>query len=391
MRHAAGQGLLLAATPLWILTAAVPDESIAVCEEWIADMRRGGSLVPLAVVHIYRGAAWLRCGDLAEAETDFREALRLAALAGASVGTVSFSAFLAESLLEQGRTDEAIAVLDTVQVPTPLPAVGQWFSPLRARARVWRAQGRHQEALQAALAAGQRYAEHAGGCNPAIVAWRSEAALCLHALGRVEEARRYAAEEVELARRWGAAYATGRALRVAGLVTPGPAGRGLLKEAVSLLQPSTARLEYAKALIDLGAALRRGNNRLAARTHLTEGLDLAYHCGAGALVDQARTELRAAGARPRRPAATGPDALTPSERRVADLAAHDLTNRQIAQQLFVTVKTVEVHLSAIYRKLGITRRSQLRTSLATPDRLAPARSAGTVHASPYGPGITPET
>ena len=61
---------------------------------------------------------------------------------------------------------------------------------------------------------------------------------------------------------------------------------------------------------------------------------------------------------------SGPGALTPSERRIAALAADGLTNRDIAQQLFVTPKTVEVHLSAVYRKLGIASRRALGSALA---------------------------
>jgi DNA-binding NarL/FixJ family response regulator len=166
-----------------------------------------------------------------------------------------------------------------------------------------------------------------------------------------------------LAHRWGAPFALGRALRVAGLVTPGTAGLDLLREAVEVLHKSPAQLEYAKALIDFGAALRRGNARVDARPHLAAGLDLAIKCGATPLIERAGTELRAAGARPRTVAPSGPDSLTPSEKRVADLAARDFSNRQIAQQLFVTTKTVEVHLSSVYRKLGITGRNKLRNEL----------------------------
>ena len=123
-------------------------------------------------------------------------------------------------------------------------------------------------------------------------------------------------------------------------------------------------LEHARTLVDLGAALRRLGHRSDARPPLAAGLDQAVRCGATALAQRARTELQATGARPRRLLVTGRDALTPSERRIATLAAEGRSNRDIAQTLFVTTKTVETHLSRTYRKLDITGRTQLSSALA---------------------------
>ena len=94
-------------------------------------------------------------------------------------------------------------------------------------------------------------------------------------------------------------------------------------------------------------------------------LDLAEVCGAAPLVQQVRTELRTAGFRPRRDRLTGVDALTPSERRVAELAADGASNRDVAQHLFITTKTVEVHLTSAYRKLGVNRRVELAKALSS--------------------------
>jgi DNA-binding CsgD family transcriptional regulator len=126
---------------------------------------------------------------------------------------------------------------------------------------------------------------------------------------------------------------------------------------------SPARLEHAKSLAALGAALRLDRQPTAARAPLRDAVELAERCGAAGLAEHARAELAAAGGRPRRWAVTGSAALTPSERRVADLAAAGLTNRRIAQRLGVTPKTVEVHLSSAYRKLGVTSRRQLAAAL----------------------------
>jgi len=125
-----------------------------------------------------------------------------------------------------------------------------------------------------------------------------------------------------------------------------------------------APLEHARALVDLGAALRRVGRRVDAREPLREGIEIAGRLGAAALAQRAHTELVATGARPRRLALHGVGALTPSERRIGQLAADQLTNREIAQALFVTEKTVEMHLTNVYRKLEISTRTELPEALA---------------------------
>ena len=130
-----------------------------------------------------------------------------------------------------------------------------------------------------------------------------------------------------------------------------------------MLFRSPARVELARALADYGAALRRAGQRTQARTVLEQGLDVAHHCGARRIAAQAREELVAAGAKPRREAITGRDALTASELRVARLAAAGRTNREVAQSLFITTKTASAHLTRVYRKLGVTRRNQLAQAL----------------------------
>jgi DNA-binding CsgD family transcriptional regulator len=154
------------------------------------------------------------------------------------------------------------------------------------------------------------------------------------------------------------------ALRVQGLLVGGQAGVADLRAAVEALGRSEGRLEHARALIDLGAAIRRDGQRAEARRRLGEGYALAAECGSARLVARARAELAAAGARPRRTALTGAAALTPSERRVATIAAGGAMNREIAQTLFVTEKTVETHLGHAYAKLGVHSRHELEAALA---------------------------
>jgi DNA-binding CsgD family transcriptional regulator len=263
-------------------------------------------------------------------------------------------------LLERSDVAEAAALLDPLAI-SDHPAGAYFLHAAReSRARLRLAQGQAAEAVEELLALG-RDLEAIGVCNPSIAPWRSLAATALLRVGRGEQARSLAEEEVALARRWGAPRALGIALRVQGLAV---GDVEVLAEAARVLEGSAARLEHARALAELGGALRRAGRRVDAREPLRAAVELAQACGAAALAEAARTELIASGAKPRREALSGADSLTPSERRVATLAAEGMTNRDIAQRLFVTPKTVEVHLSSAYRKLGIGSRTQLVTALA---------------------------
>jgi DNA-binding CsgD family transcriptional regulator len=199
--------------------------------------------------------------------------------------------------------------------------------------------------------------------HPNFVPWQPLVALALHRLGRTDEAREQISEAVGTARRFRAPRAEGIALRVTGLIE---GSVDTLAEAVAVLEPTPARLEHARALLDLGAALRRANHRTDARQPLEQGRSMATACGATALATTARIELAAAGVRVRGPAVTGVDALTPAERRIADLAAAGSSNREIAQTLFITPKTVENHLGGAYRKLSVAGRVELGQVLHPP-------------------------
>ncbi len=204
-----------------------------------------------------------------------------------------------------------------------------------------------------------------GGANPLASRWRSHTAMALLSLGDADSARRLAAEDIERAQRWGLAGGIGAALRVAALAEGGDTVVERLREAASVHEHSPARLEYARTLTDLGAALRRGNSRAEARGILQQALQLADACGARAIAQRARTELRAAGGRSSDPDAEGVAQLTASERRVAELAAQGQSNPEIAQTLFVTRKTVETHLGHVYRKLDIAGRGELDRALSS--------------------------
>jgi DNA-binding CsgD family transcriptional regulator len=346
-----------------VLATADQDEAVSGFEAAVADAHRRGSIIAFAAAKAHRAETFLFRGDLHEAEAEARDAFVACDTWGMSAAFPGLLAsFLGESLMEQGRLEEAAAVMsrgEAAEVSEMLRA--DVFLDRRARLHLFR--GDLARGVEEMLDAGRRF-EAVGGRNPAFMPWRSQAALALLQLDRPEEATALAQEELELARVWGAPRALGAALQAAGLVEGGAEGMALLQEAVEVLAGSPAKLEQAKARTELGAALRRANQRAKAREQLRRAVELATICGASPLAARAESELLATGARPRRIALSGVESLTPSERRVAELAAEGPTNREIAQTLFVTPKTVEVHLSSVYRKLGISSRSQLAGALA---------------------------
>ena len=329
----------------------------------IAQARMTGDSGRLALGLATRGWLSLRRGDLGAAEEDARTALAATELPAPPLYRVLNGALLIKTLLDQGEFDpaeEVLAPLDCEAESGSLPAAVLRFA--RGRLRV--GQGRIAEGLEDFLAVGARLTRGMVTC-PGFLPWRSEAALAHLALGDREPAGRLADEELELARAFGTPRVLGVAKRAAGVVAGGDRGASLLREAIDELERGDARLERARALADLGALLRRRNRRTEARELLREALDAAHRSGAKALADQAETELRATGARPRRVVLTGLDSLTASERRIAELAGQGLTNREIAQALFITARTVEGHLTSVFRKLGVDSRDQLPAALAS--------------------------
>jgi DNA-binding CsgD family transcriptional regulator/tetratricopeptide (TPR) repeat protein len=351
--------------PCIVLAQADRDEVLAIYEDALAEAHRRGSTAAFAAAKVFRAQAFVLRGDLAEAEAEAREAFSAGETWATSARFSAHSlAFLADALMEQGKLDDAAAALARAGTDESFDSASMLYLPdSRARLRLLR--GDLAGGLEEMLEAGRRFDE-LGGRNPAFMAWRSQAALALLQLGEQNKAWPLALEELELARTWGAPRALGTALRVAGLVEGGQQGLAHLEEAVGVLADSPAKLEHAKARTELGAALRRANRRSEAREQLRHAVELATICGAAPLAARAETELLATGARPRRIALSGVDSLTPSERRVAQMAAAGRTNREVAQALFVSPKTVEVHLSSVYRKLEIRSRSQLPAALAEP-------------------------
>jgi DNA-binding CsgD family transcriptional regulator len=346
--------------------AGLLDEAVSIFDRAVAQARRRGDVFNVAYLVMWRGYCQTQRGDLRRAVADLKEAIDLAVAHGLRVAWPYNIAFLAQALLEQGDAGEAARIIDQGDFPEqpPLDQVHLvWLRLHRARLRI--ETGSPERGVEELLQVGQTVRLIAYN-NPGSVPWRSSAAEGLRRLGRNEEAHVLAEEELALARRWGDPQAIGAALRVLGLIEGGDTGIGRLREAVEVLAGSQARLEHAHALVDLGAALRRANQRAEARQLLRDGVELAQKLGAFGLSARANEEIAATGARPRKILHSGLDALTPSERRVAQLAADGMSNKEIAQTLFVTIKTVELHLSSAYRKLDISSRTDLEKALMTP-------------------------
>jgi DNA-binding CsgD family transcriptional regulator len=342
------------------------DEAVSIFDQAVAQARRRGDVFNVAFMLMWRGKCQTHRGDLRAAVADLREAIDLCVAHGMLVAWPYTIGALAHALLEQGDADEAARVIDQGDFPEQLPVDQLHFAYFRlSRGRLRIETGSPERGVEELLQVGET-ARPVSHDNPSGIPWRSWAAEGLRRLDRNDEARSLAVEELALARRWGDPRAIGASLRVLGLVDGGEEGIGRLREAVGVLAGSEARLEHARALVDLGAALRRANQRTEARERLREGVDLARRVGAFGLAERANEEIAATGARPRKVLQTGLDALTASERRVAQLAADGMSNKEIAQTLFVTIKTVEVHLSHAYRKLEISSRAQLGQALLTP-------------------------
>ncbi|MDQ3770226.1 MAG: AAA family ATPase [Actinomycetota bacterium] len=323
----------------------------------IAVARRQGSAPAFAFASMNLSEVRRRRGMLREAEADAH-----AGIAAADGWTAKMpAAALAACVLDQGRVADAWEALVAGSLTGPIGPAPPLTEMLMVRMRVRAAAGEREAALvdwQDALGRPVRGAPAASWIENQLVA-----AEALRAGGDAPSARRLAGDALDAARHWDTPGAIGEALRGVARVDDEADTVDVLREAVGLLGRSPARLVHAKALVDLGASLRRRGDRRESRVPLREGLVLADACGAGGLAERARDELVAGGVRVSRHRPGGAALLTASERRIADLAAAGASNAEIAQSLFVTIKTVEMHLTHAYRKLGITKRTELGLAL----------------------------
>jgi len=336
------------------------ERAVEICDATVATYRGQDAAFRAAASYCRAWPLYMQ-GRVAEALTQSKQALDAHPAEWRTYLRSAYGA-IAACHLQIGELDQAEKALSVLGQPDMRDSV-QGLYLLEVRAQLRLAQRRPSEALADATEAGRRLQEELGFDSPGVVPWRSTAALAHIALGDSATARRLAAEELEFARAREVVRVAIRDLRVLGLAEEGQPRLELLREAVDLGAEHPTRLEYINALVDFGAALRRANHRIDAREPLRKALELSERGGIRALVERAGTELRAAGARPRRAMLTGIEALTTSELRVSELAAAGLTTRQIAEALFVSPKTVEFHLRGAYRKLEVNTRAELAEAL----------------------------
>ncbi len=333
-------------------------------EQLIARARSRGSVAGTAIGTCLRVAVRARRGDLPGAGTDVRTAVETGQDHAMALAVPQALYWGVDALTERAELADVAALATGIELDPDLAQTLTGAMLRETRGRLALAAADLDTARVELRAAAATYkALHL--LNPNGLCWRSALALAI-AGEDPAQAQRLAASELADAWRLGFARPAGIALRTLGVLEGGERGRSRLRQAAVVLAGSYARLEHARALVELGAALRRANQRAAARQPLRSGLDLACRCGATRLAERAMAELHATGARPRRAVLTGPEALTASEWRVAEMAASGISNPHIAQALFVTLNTVEGHLRHAYQKLSISSRTQLPAALRHP-------------------------
>lgn len=362
------QGVTMGAAELAVQALTWCDrlsEAAAFIDRVAADLQEDAGPSARILVAMSRCEFAYRSGDLPTAIEAGRDSLDLLAASRGNARVAPATAALVRALVEAAQTDEAARLLALPDC-SRLEPDRQWTPLLEARARLSFARGHFDAALHDLLECGRRQSAWRRD-NPAVLPWRSLAAHAHLALGEHGPAERLAQEELDRARDFGAPRALGTSLRAAGCAARGPRGRRLLEESVDLLEQAEAPVEQARSLIELATVRHEAGHTRLARELAHRGLHLAQQCSAVSLSTQALSGLRDFGARPRTRCTVGVQALTAGERRVAALAATGLTNREIAQKLFITQRTVENHLTNGFRKLGIAGRRQLPEAVQSLD------------------------
>jgi DNA-binding CsgD family transcriptional regulator len=325
---------------------------------------RGSVLATLSSLG-FRASLESRAGRLAAAEASLDAAIELVRQSELNLmALATFLQFGIDAVAERTALGPIGDMIETLELPEPFGRTASGAMFLDVRAAVLAARGDRAGAL-AALREGATMLRPLR-FGPRFDYWGSRLALALPDSER-EEALRLAEEEVGAAAALDSPRAEGAALRAFGALRGGEEGIELLRDSVARLEACPSPVEKARSLGELGAALRRANRRSEGRERLREATEIAQRCGAQRLEARLGEELRVAGGKPRRRALSGPESLTPAEQRVAAAAATGATNREIGQQLFVSLRTVEMHLTNAYRKLEISSRAELATAIGAAD------------------------
>ncbi|MFJ2862044.1 ATP-binding protein [Kitasatospora sp. NPDC087314] len=302
------------------------------------------------------GLARFRRGLLAEAEDFLRRALRLSERIGPKL-PLAWDAVgvLVDTLLARGRVDEAWDLAAEFGFHPPYHATAMVLPDAPSLyGKLLIAKKRHAGAAAALTEAGAQL-EARGWHNTVWAPWAGHLAIAL-AADEPDRAREYAQKAVQDARTFGTASAIGTALRLNAQIEDGQQAVELLEQAVMYLGQSPAGYEHAVALVDLGAALRRVGRLEDAQEHLYQGIELAQHCSAEGLVEQARRELANYGLRPNRLGLRDfretLETLSQPEWEVANLAVQGVPPQRIADELGVHLSLVNRRLAAVYRKAG---------------------------------------
>ncbi|MBT1187275.1 AAA family ATPase [Streptomyces sp. CJ_13] len=322
-----------------------------------------------AVMQAMRAHMALRRGELAQTRRLAEEALEQLPPHGWGVGIGIPLAALIEARTAMGDHEAAAALVDH-PVPEQMLLTRYGLHYVYARGRHQLATGRHHAALTDFMTCGRLMREwdmdRAG-----VAPWRVGVAEASLALGNRGEAERYAREQ--LAEDAGQRV-RGLALRVLAGARPLAERPALLERAVTLLQEEGDSHELARALTDLAVAYEQLGDTARGKTCTRRAWRIAEACGSRDLSLRLQADQPPQSAPPRPVAAPEPSSvqpgpgpevvstLTDAERRVAALAAHGYTNREIGAKLFITVSTVEQHLTRVYRKINITRRQDLPVS-----------------------------
>lgn len=337
-----------------LLTCEAYDEARVTIEQALADSTRRGSAFGRAGALGCRSVLAINEGRPGEAEAD----ARTAAAGGIAPIMVPVNAsFTVRALVEQGKLEEAEQALveGGIEHGPGGPTVLRWVP--WGRACLHEAQGKVDE-VRADLA--PLAEDDAANRSMKALSWRAMLARTLSKNGHSVEAEALATEHLSWAEWWGRPSALGIAQRAEALAGPPDQRAVRLARAIETLASSPLATEEARARVELGIALLRTGKKSDGTGQLEAGLEIAMDRGARLTAKTAAKELEIAGAAPKR---LSFDELTASERRVAEFAAGGKTNREIADELFVTPKTIENHLTRVYSKLGVGSRRELESAL----------------------------